>query len=68
MLETSYILNLEQLLKITPKLKKYLWQKLKPKKTQNVNKATIDKQVGYSVPKVGKSIVAIDNHMVVILE
>jgi hypothetical protein len=67
MLETSYTLNLGQLLKIAFKLKIYLWQKLKVEKTQNVNKATIDKQVGYLVPKVRTSIVAIDNHMVVIL-
>jgi hypothetical protein len=32
MLETSYILNLGKLLKITPKFKRYLWQKIKPKK------------------------------------
>jgi hypothetical protein len=38
MLETSYILNLRQLLKIAPELKRSPWQKLKPKKTQNVNK------------------------------
>jgi hypothetical protein len=33
MLETTYILRLNQLLKITPDLKKYMWQKLKPKKS-----------------------------------
>jgi hypothetical protein len=43
MLETSYILNLGQLFKIAPELKKYLWQKLKQKKTQNANETTIDK-------------------------
>jgi hypothetical protein len=32
MLETNYILNLGQLLEIAPKLKRYLWQKLKPEK------------------------------------
>jgi hypothetical protein len=46
MLETSYTLNLGQLLKITLKLKKYLWQKLKLEKIHNVNKTTTDKQVG----------------------
>jgi hypothetical protein len=66
MLETSYTLNLGQLLKIAPKFKIYLWQKLKPKKTQNLNRITIDKQVGSSIPKVGPTIVIIDNHMVVI--
>jgi hypothetical protein len=43
MLKTSYILNLGQLLKIAPELKKYFWQKLKPKKTQNASETTIDK-------------------------
>ncbi len=43
MLETSYTLNLRQLLKIALELKSYLWQKLKPKKIQNVNKATTKK-------------------------
>jgi hypothetical protein len=33
MLEINYILNLGHLFKITHKLKRYLWQKLKPKKT-----------------------------------
>ncbi len=39
---------------------------MKLKKTQNVNKVTIDKQVGSSVPKVGVAIVAIENHMAII--
>ncbi len=43
MLKTSYTLNLGHLLKITPELKKYLWEKLKLEKIQNVNRATIDK-------------------------
>jgi hypothetical protein len=42
-LETSYILNLGQLLKIGFELKRSPWQKLKPEKIQNVNKATINK-------------------------
>jgi hypothetical protein len=29
MLENSYTLNFEQLIKISPDLKKYVWQKLK---------------------------------------
>jgi hypothetical protein len=36
------------------------------KETQNVNKATTDKQVGYLVPKVGKSVVATNNHMAIV--
>jgi hypothetical protein len=43
MLETSYILSLGQLLKIPLELKRYLWQKLKPKKTKNGSRATIEK-------------------------
>ncbi len=66
MLETKHTLNLGQLLKIAPKFKIYLWQKLKPKKTQNLSRITIDKQVSFSIPKVGTTIVIIDNHMVVI--
>ncbi len=66
MLKISYTLNLGQLLQIAPKLKKYVWQKLKPKKTQNLSKATIEKQVGSLVPKVVTTVVVIDNHMVII--
>jgi len=66
MLETSYTLNLGQLLKIAPKLKRYLWQKLKLEKTQNLSRATTDKQVGSLVLEVGTTVVAIDNHMAII--
>ncbi len=66
MLETNYTLNLRQLLKIVPELKKYLWHKLKPKKTQNVNKINTKKQVGYLVLEVRTSAVTIDNRMEVI--
>ncbi len=66
MLETRYTLILGQLLKIALELKRYLWQKLKPKKTQNLNTATTKKQVGSLVPEVGIAIITIDNHMAVI--
>ncbi len=66
MLKISYTLNLGQLLKIVPKFKRYFWQKLKPKKTKNVSKASIEKQVNSSVPKVGTTIVITDNHMALI--
>jgi L-2-hydroxyglutarate oxidase LhgO len=36
MLETTYTLRSSQLLKITPNLKKYMWQKLKLEKTNIV--------------------------------
>jgi len=39
---------------------------LKPEKTQYVNKVTTNKQVGFSILKVGTTIVAIDNHMAII--
>jgi hypothetical protein len=57
---------LGQLLKITLELNKYLWQELKLEKIQNLSRATTNKQVGSSVPKVGTTIVAIDNHMAII--
>jgi hypothetical protein len=54
------------LLKIVPELKKYLWQKLKPEKTQNISKTTTKKQVGSSILEVRIVVVTIDNHMEVI--
>jgi hypothetical protein len=66
MLETSYIFNLGQLLKIALELKIYVWQQLKLKKTQNLRKVTTEKQVGFLIPKVGIATVVIDNHMAVI--
>ncbi len=54
------------MLKIALELKRYFWQKLKPKKTHNLSKTTIDKQVSSSIPKVGTTVVAIDNHMAII--
>ncbi len=65
-LQTSYTLSLGQLHKIARELKQNLWQKIKLEKTQNVNKATTKKQVGYSVLEEGITIVTIDKHMVVI--
>jgi hypothetical protein len=40
--------------------------KAKTKRTQNVSRATIDKQVGSLILEVGTIIVVIDNHMAVI--
>ncbi len=54
------------MLKIAPELKKYVWQKLKLEKNQNVNRTTINKQVGSLVIEVRTSTIVIDNHMVVI--
>ncbi len=66
MLETSYTLNLGQLLKIALELKRYIWQKLKLNKIQNVSKTTTKKEVGFLVSEVGKTTRAINNHMVII--
>jgi hypothetical protein len=66
MLETSYTLNLGELLEIALKLKTYIWQKLKPKKTHNLTITTIEKQVSFLVLKVGTIVVAINNRMAVI--
>ncbi len=66
MLETNYTLNLGQFFKIAFELKKYLWQKLKPKKAQNLSRTTTDKQVGSLVPEVEIVIVIINNHMAII--
>jgi len=57
---------LGQLFKIVLELKIYMWQKLKLEKNQNVSKATTKKQAGFSILEVGTTIVAIDNHMVII--
>jgi hypothetical protein len=66
MLEISYTLNLKHLLKIAPELERYIWQKLKPEKIQNLNRTTIDKQVSSSIPKARTTSVTINNHMIVI--
>ncbi len=57
MLKTSSTLNLGHLFKIAPKLKKYLWKKLKPYKSQNLSRKTKDKQVGSLVLEVGTIVV-----------
>jgi hypothetical protein len=45
----------------------YLWHKLKKKKTQNLSKKQPHRnKISYSVTEVRTTIVAIDNHMVVI--
>ncbi len=59
MLETSYTLNFKQLFKIVIELKKNLWQKLKLEKTQNLNRATTSKQVGFLIPEVEITPIAI---------
>jgi hypothetical protein len=65
MLEISYILNFKQLLEIVLKLNISL-AKVETRETQNVSKTTTNKQVGYSILKVGIDVVVIDNHMAII--
>jgi hypothetical protein len=54
------------LLKIVPKLKRYLWQKLKLEKAQNLSRTTTKKQIGSSILEVGTTTVVINNHMAII--
>jgi hypothetical protein len=49
MLETTCILRLSQLLKITLDLKKYMWQKLKPKKPNITTKVILEPSVAIVV-------------------
>ncbi len=52
--------------KVAFELKRYFWQKLKLKKTQNMSRATTNKQVSSSILEVGIVAITINNHMVVI--
>jgi hypothetical protein len=69
MLEIIYTLRLGQLLKITPNLKRYMWQKLKPKKP-NINAKHISKPSVAILVKTHSKLditsIEVDNHMVVI--
>ncbi len=65
---TNYTLNLGQLLKMVIKLKKYLWQKMKPNKPQSVTKVITKKKLPFVVPKITRTTIVIDNHVVVIHE
>jgi hypothetical protein len=49
MLEITYTLKLGQLIKTTPNLKKYMWQKLKPKKPNIVTKLVSEPSVATMV-------------------
>jgi hypothetical protein len=69
MLETTYTLGLGQLLKIAPYLKKYMWQKLKPKKPNIITKVILEPSVAIVVEthsKVDIAATKIDNQMAVI--
>ncbi len=66
MLETNYTLNLEQLLKITPHLKQYVWQRLKLDKPQTNIKPMTNKTTTFVVFDINTIAIAINNLMVVI--
>jgi len=69
MLETTYTLRLSQLLKITPNLKKYLWQKLKLKKPNITIKQMSKPSVATMVEnhlELKTTTIEVDNQMVVI--
>jgi hypothetical protein len=69
MLETTYTLRLGQLLKITLDFKIYMWQKLKPKKSNIVTKVILKPSVVTMVElhsKVDTVIIKIDNQTVII--
>jgi hypothetical protein len=65
MLKTNNTLNLGQLIKITPNLKKYLWQKLKIDKPYMKTKAINEKTTTSIILDISATM-AIKNHMVVI--
>jgi hypothetical protein len=69
MLETTYTLRLGQLLKITPNLKKYMWQKLKPKKSNIIIKMILEPSVATMIEKQSKIniiVIKVDNQMAII--
>jgi len=69
MLETTYTLRLDQLLKITLDLKKYMWQKLKLKKLNIVTKQILQPNVAIMVEthsKLNTTDIEVDNQMAVI--
>jgi hypothetical protein len=66
MLETSFTLNLGQLLKIVHELKKYLRRKMKSNKPYIVYKIVTKKTITFVVSEVAIVTITIDNHMVVI--
>ncbi len=69
MLETTYILRLNQLLKITPDLKKYMWQKLKPKKSNITIKQMLEPNGATMVETCSKLdiiVTTLDNQMAII--
>jgi hypothetical protein len=66
MLETSYTLNLEQLIKIILELRIYLWQKMKVDKPHMNTWVMNEKVTMFVIRDISTTIVAINNHMAVI--
>jgi hypothetical protein len=64
MLKSTYTLKLSQLLKITLNFKKYMWQKLKPKKPDINTKVISELSVAMVIethPKVDIVTIKVDN-------
>jgi hypothetical protein len=64
MLETNFSLRLDQLLKITPNLKKYMWQKLKLEKLNIATKHILKPNVPIMVEthsKLNTTAIEVDN-------
>jgi hypothetical protein len=68
MLKTTYTLKLGQLLKIAPDLKKYMWQKLKSKKsnitTKHISKRNVTTMVD-THSKLNPITIKVDNQMAI---
>jgi hypothetical protein len=66
MLETNYTLNLEQLFKITPNLKKNLWQKIKSNKPHTYTRSMTNKTTPFVVLDISTTTITMNNHMAII--
>jgi hypothetical protein len=66
MLETDSTLNLEQLFKITPKLKKNLWLKLKSNKPHIYTRSMTNKTTPSLVLDINTTTITMNNYMAII--
>jgi hypothetical protein len=69
MLETTYTLRLSKLLKVTPDLKKYMWQKLKLEKPNIATKTILEPSLAIIIEthsKVDITTIEVDNQMAII--
>jgi hypothetical protein len=69
MMETTYTLRLGQLLKIAPDLKKYMWQKLKPKKPNIIIKVISEPSVTTVIEthsEINIIVIEVNNQMAII--